>query len=296
MPLNLPEGKTLAVSIGSDFDAQCLWMGVFNRTSPAYMSRGQFGADVAVPRLLELFHRYNLKTTWCTPSHTLLTFTDRCKEIEAAGHEFAAHGVYHETVPSLSPEEERRLFELQLEHHRQVLGKRPRGYRSPAWDFTDHTLGYLEEFGFEWDSSLMGRDFEPYYPRPVTVNWESANTFGPPSRILEIPVSWYLDDFPFFEYIPGIATNLNSTDVAFDRWKDSFDYAREHYHGGVYALTVHPQCIGRAQNIMMFERLIQYMSGFDGVWFATLSEIYDAWAPDERASALPGTLGPPPAG
>ena len=58
MSLHLPAGKKVAVAIGADFDASALWKGVFDRTSPSYLSRGEFGAEVGVPRLLELFARY----------------------------------------------------------------------------------------------------------------------------------------------------------------------------------------------------------------------------------------------
>ena len=54
----------------------------------------------------------------------------------------------------------------------------------------------------------MGREFEPYHPRPVTLNWEGANQFGAPSPILEIPVSWYLADFPPQEYVAGLNAGL----------------------------------------------------------------------------------------
>jgi peptidoglycan/xylan/chitin deacetylase (PgdA/CDA1 family) len=62
-----------------------------------------------------------------------------------------------------------------------------------------------------------------------------------------------------------------------ERWKDSFDYAYTHVPKGVYVLTVHPQTIGRAQNILMFEGLIQHIASHEGVWFASLSETYDCW-------------------
>ncbi len=47
-----------------------------------------------------------------------------------------------------------------------------------------------------YDSSLMARDLVPYHPQRWQVNWETGNIAGPASAILEIPVSWYLDDFP----------------------------------------------------------------------------------------------------
>ena len=277
MPLNLPPGKRLAVSVGSDFDAHSVWMGTFGSASQSHLSRGEFGAVVGVPRLLELFGSFGIRTTWCTPTHTLQTFPSQCDLILEHGHEIAAHGVYHEPVTRLEPDEERRLLELQIDQHERLAGSRPRGYRSPAWDVTDRTLGLLEEYGFDWDSSLMGRDFEPYRPRVVThLDRERGNTFGPPSRLLEIPVSWYLDDFPALENLPR-SVGMQSTDVVLQRWLDHFTFAYERCPGGVLALTVHPQTIARAHHFMMFERFLAHVAERDGVWFATLSEIADCW-------------------
>jgi peptidoglycan/xylan/chitin deacetylase (PgdA/CDA1 family) len=285
MPLKLPEAKRLAVALCADFDAMSLWMADKN-TSPSYLSRGEFGAEVGIYRVLDLFQRYSIKGTFCTPTHTMLTYPKQVEAILNAGHEVGAHGVYHEKVLTLGPERERELMEYQLEQHQKVIGRRPRGYRSPSWDFSEVTLALLEEFGFEWDSSLMGRDFEPYHPRPVVLDYERGNRFGPPSPVLELPVSWYLDDFPFVEFYP--AANLYgvvSSQMLYERWKDAFDYACEHVPSGLYILTVHPQTIGRAQNLMMFERLIQHMSSNEGVWFASLSDIFDCWVEGEASAA-----------
>ena len=281
MPLTLPPEKRLAVSIGPDFDAHSVWMGTFRSTSQSHLSRGEFGALVGVPRLLALFAAHGIRTTWCTPTHTLLTFPDQCAAIVAGGHEIAAHGVYHEPVAQLDPAEERRLMELQVKQHEQVLGRRPRGYRSPAWDITEHTLDLLEEFGFDWDSSLMGRDFEPYRPRVVTrIDPEDGNTFGPESRVLEIPVSWYLDDFPPLENLPR-SVGMQSTDLILQRWTDQFTFAYERCPGGVFTLAVHPQTIARAHHFMMFEKFIEHVAQSPGVWFATLSAIADCWQDED---------------
>jgi peptidoglycan/xylan/chitin deacetylase (PgdA/CDA1 family) len=214
---------------------------------------------VGVPRLLDLFRRYEVKATFCTPGHSMVTFPGRIQQILKDGHEVASHGCYHESIPTVDPVRERELMEIQLRQYAEVVGGRPRGYRSPAWDFSDATLGLLEEYGFEWDSSLMGREFEPYHPRPVTLNWEGANQFGAPSPILEIPVSWYLADFPPQEYVAGLNAGLGDHELLFRRWKDIFDYAYEHVPGAVYALTLHPQCSGRSHHLMILERLISYM-------------------------------------
>lgn len=278
MPVEFPEGKQLAVCLSPDFDAQSVWLGTFRSRSQTNLSRGEFGAVVGAPRLLEVFRRFAITTTWCVPTHTMQTFPDALAAVLADGHEIAAHGVYHEYIPALEHEEERRLLELQLSLHESIVGRRPRGYRSPALDITDHTLDLLAEFGFEWDSSLMGRDFEPYRPRLVTeVGLEQGNTFGTASRLVEFPVSWALDDFPELESFKGSAL-MQSNDVVLRRWIDSFDFAYERCPGGVMTWTLHPQTIGRAHNLVMLERFLEHVSERSGVWFPTLSELYDRWS------------------
>ncbi|WP_436697903.1 polysaccharide deacetylase family protein [Nocardioides sp. BYT-33-1] len=280
MPLNLPEGTKIAVNIGADFDAHAVWMGTFGKTSPSYLSRGEYCATVGVPRLLDLFDRYGIQGTWCTPVHTMETFPEAFAKIVEAGQEIAAHGCYHESVPSLDQDTEIRLMEQTIEGHLKHVGKRPRGYRSPAWDFTEHTLDLLEKTGFEWDSSLMGHDFQPYHPRPVDVRWEEGSVFGPPSPLLEFPVSWYLDDFPVGEYIPGVNPGLGSSEVMFRRFQDHFDFAYERETNPVLAITLHPQTAARAHHLLGLERLLDHMASHEGVWFASLSDIYDTWTED----------------
>lgn len=280
MSIRLPGGKRLAISLSPDFDAQSVWMGTFRSHSQSLMSRGEFGAEVGAPRLLGLFREYGIVTTWCVPTHTMQTFPKALEAIVADGHEVAAHGVYHEYIPALQVDEERRLLELQVKQHERILGVRPRGYRSPALDVTDSTLELLLEAGFDWDSSLMGRDFDPYHPRTVVeYDLENGNRFGEPSAILEFPVSWVLDDFPELESFKG-SPMMQSSETVLARWKDSFDFAYEHCRGGLMTWTLHPQTIGRSHNLMMLRRFVDHVVSHDGVWFPTLSEVFDAWSDD----------------
>jgi peptidoglycan-N-acetylglucosamine deacetylase len=284
--VQLPPGKKIAVNLGTDFDAQCLWLGAFNKPSPSYMSRGEFGAEVGVPRLLELYDRFNVTTSWFTPGHTVDTFPDACKRIRDAGHEFGHHGYYHENPTKISPDTEERLIDLALQTFDKQLGLRPTGYRSPYWDYSDSTLDLVEKFGFKYDSSLMGRDLVPYRPRRWQVRWEQGNVAGKASNVLEIPVSWYLDDFPPLAYVTGIQPGMQDTETIYRRWKDIFDYGYERVENPVYVSCVHPQIIGQAHHMLWYERLIQYIASKDGVWFATCDQIADAWVDDDEDRAL----------
>jgi peptidoglycan/xylan/chitin deacetylase (PgdA/CDA1 family) len=276
MGITMPAGARVAFALTIDFDAHSPWIGAMRMTTPSAFSRGDFGADVGVPRLLALLRQLEIPATWFTPGHDLVTFPHRIEQILTEGHEVAAHGCYHETLTSLDADEERRLMEVQLRQHKEVTGLRPRGYRSPAWDFTDATMSILEDAGFAWDSTLMGREFEPYHPRPVTMNYETANEFGPESSLLEFPVSWYLDDWPAVEYVPGISPQLGSHETMFSRWSQIYDYAFERVPGALYTLTVHPQCIGRSHHIAALEALLTEIRDRGSVWFARLSDVYDA--------------------
>lgn len=283
--IQLPPGKRIAVNLGVDFDAQSLWLGAFNNPSPAMMARGEFGAEVGVPRLLEVFKRAGIKTTWFTPGHTVDTFTDACKAIQADGHEFGHHGYYHENPTKIKRDTEKRLIELAFASYDKQLGIKPVGYRSPYWDYSENTLDLVEEFGFIYDSSLMGRDLVPYRPRRWQVNWEKANVAGKMANVVEIPVNWYLDDFPPLAYVGGIQPGQQDTDTIYRRWQDIFDYAYERVENGVYATAVHPQIIGQAHHMLFFEKLIAYISSKDGVWFATCEEIAKAWVDDDADRA-----------
>ena len=145
----------------------------------------------------------------------------------------------------------------------------------------------------------MANDLHPYYPRrvtrPLTVNHgryevaASASVFGQPSPVLEIPVSWDLDDFPAMEHISGIQPGLTALSHLEERWRAIFDYAATEEQGCCYTLTIHPQTSGRAHMIQLLDRLITYMQEH-GAAFMTLSEIADATEIQHQSTSTEGTI------
>lgn len=271
--INLPEGKSAAVCLGFDFDSQCIWDGSFNKRSPAYMSRGEFGAEVGAPRILNLLKKYDIKSTWFIPGHTADTFTEVCKRVLDEGHEIGCHGYNHVNPTNQTYEEELKEMELALDALERLGAPKPVSYRSPYWDFSPNTMKILEDSGFKYDSSLMGNDFHPYLVRPVEVNSKSPNKFGKESPVIELPVSWFLDDWPQTEYLTGGQEGQRPANDIYDRWASYYDYAC--LEKGCYILTMHPQTTGRAHMTLMLERLIQYMA-VRGAWFCTCKELGEA--------------------
>jgi hypothetical protein len=124
----------------------------------------------------------------------------------------------------------------------------------------------------------MGNDVYPYYLRQGDkASPTEPYVFGQPVDLVEVPVTWGLDDFPPFEFVWGMNPGLTSPTDIEEIWRGDFDYAYRHAQGAVYALTMHPQVIGRGHRMLMLERLLEHMSGHDGVAFETIGTYVDRW-------------------
>jgi peptidoglycan-N-acetylglucosamine deacetylase len=183
------ETKDVRVALTFDFDACCVWIGTLGAKSPSMISRGEFG-PIALRRILDLLDRFGIKSTFFIPGHSALAFPEPTRIIRAAGHEIGHHGWVHENPATLTPEQERRVLERGLEALDRIAGVRPVGYRSPAWDNSPATVSLLLEYGFEYESSLMGSDYAPYWCR---VGDEFSTTeeyrWGRPVDLVEVPVA-----------------------------------------------------------------------------------------------------------
>jgi peptidoglycan-N-acetylglucosamine deacetylase len=265
------------VCLTFDFDAISLWIGPMGATSPSMISRGEFG-PVGVERILRLLDKEAIPATFFVTGHTAETYPESTRAIVAAGHEIGHHGYLHENPVALaSKDEERAVLERGLLALDRTVGVRPTGYRSPSWDNSPHTIELLLEYGFRYESSLMGADFTPYWCRVGDViHKDAAYEFGPTADLVEMPVSWVLDDFPHFEYVRlanRVSPGLSAPSKVEEIWRDEFDYMYREVPGGVFTLTMHPQVIGRGHRMLMLERLIAHFRAHEGVRFTTLGAV-----------------------
>ena len=243
-----------------DFDAISGWI-ARGMTSPTPISRGEFGPRVALPRILDLLDREGIPTSWYVPGHTLETFPEQCRQVFAAGHEIGHHGWTHRSPAVLTREQEEAELLRANACIRELTGRGARGYRSPAWDLSEHSVDLLLKHGFVYDSSMMGDDYTPYrVRRGDVIELEKPAVFGPETPLIEMPVSWTLDDYPHFEFIrtptwilPG---NMNANKVL-DNWVNDFVYLRDHLDWGVITYTFHPFVIGRGHRMLVLEKLIR---------------------------------------
>lgn len=281
--------KEIFVAFGTDVDAVGGWLGSYGgEDSPDDISRGLFAGEVGVPRLLTLFERHNLRTTFFVPGHSLETFPDSTKMIVDAGHEIGIHGYSHENPIAMTRVQEEAILDRCIDLVEKASGQRPTGYVAPWWEFSPVTNELLLERGIKYDHSLMHRDFEPYYVRVgdswtkidyslSAEEWMQPLIRGRETDLVEIPASWYLDDLPpmmFIKASPNSHGFVNPRHLE-EIWRDQFDWVYREMDYAVFAMTIHPDVSGRPQVLLMLERLIEHINGHDGVRWTTFDEIAD---------------------
>ena len=98
--------KQILCAFGIDLDAVAGWLGSYGgEDSPDDISRGVFAGEVGTPRLVRLFDKLGIKTTWFIPGHSVETFPDEIRMIVDAGHELGMHGYSHENPISMSADQ-----------------------------------------------------------------------------------------------------------------------------------------------------------------------------------------------
>ena len=277
------ETPRATVCLTFDFDAISIWIGPFAARSPSMISRGEFGA-VGCERILRLLEREGVPATFFVTGHTAETYPDHVRAIAAAGHEIGHHGYLHENPLALdTPEREREVLLRGFDALDRVDQVRPTGYRSPAWDNSPYTIELLLGQGFRYESSLMGNDFTPYWCRTGdAIQPDGPYLFGSNVDLVEMPVSWILDDFPHFEYVAirslGVnVTGLSAPSKVQEIWQDDFTFMHREVPDGVFTLTMHPQVIGRGHRMLMLERLIRWFKEQPGTRFSTLGDAAEAF-------------------
>ncbi len=279
--------KEILCGFGVDVDAVAGWLGTYGgEDSPDDISRGMFAGEVGVPRLLDLFERFRMETTWFVPGHSIETFPKQIRAVVQAGHEIGIHGYSHENPMVMTPAQEEAVLDKCISLVTDLTGKAPTGYVAPWWEFSNVSNDFLLKKGIRYDHSLMQNDFHPYRVR-VGDSWtkidysRSADTWmkplvrGQETPLIEIPANWYLDDLPpmmFIKKAPNSHGFVNPRHLE-EMWRDQFDWVYRECDYAVFPITIHPDVSGRPQVLLMLERLIRYMRGHAGVRFVTMEEM-----------------------
>lgn len=254
-----PDSKAAAFCFSVDVDAEAplLWSqrdGMPQRLGQIELRR--FGPRTGLRRVLALLARYGICGSFYVPGIVAETYPEILPTILAAGHEVGLHGFFHEIVAESSDAEFTEAIEASLDLFLRQTGRRPVGFRSPAWEMTPHMLAELRRLGLLYDSSLGGFD------HPYTI-----------AGVTEIPVQWTLDDAVYFRFQGGGTDKWPpmAPGPILDGWLDELRILRA--EAGLFMLTIHPWISGRGQRIALIERLLDAVTRYGDILVATAAEL-----------------------
>jgi peptidoglycan/xylan/chitin deacetylase (PgdA/CDA1 family) len=265
-PITWPDEFTAAACLTFDMDAEAAILTAdissVHRMSP--MSHQAYGPLVGVPRILSLLARHDITATFFVPGYSAHRYPEVVRRIAEAGHEIAHHSYFHENTIGMDAKTEGDMLDLGLRALWDVAGVRPEGYRAPMWELNYHTPALLAERGFRYYSSLMDSD-HPYLlaagPRPGA------------ATLAEVPVSWGLDDWEQYAFLPGLTGSglIESPAKALEMW--TLELQAMHKIGAAFVLTCHPFLSGRPSRAHALELLIERMKALPGLWITTVAEV-----------------------
>ncbi|MGE0255399.1 MAG: polysaccharide deacetylase [Alphaproteobacteria bacterium] len=261
------------VCLTYDFDTESGFI-ARGLTTPTSLSRGEFGLTAA-RRLVDMLEQRGLPSTWFIPGFTIESHPRECEMVVAAGHEVGHHSWAHVPPALQSRDEEDADMARANEAIRRLTGRAARGYRSPSWDLSENTVDLLLKHGFTYDSSLMGGDYIPYRARRRDhVKLGEPIRYGESTELVEMPITWTLDDHPHFEFLrtkeftmPG----LKSARSVMESWYDEFVYMQKTIDWGIVTYTMHPYVIGRGFRMLAFEGLLDKLAAAGAV-FMTMED------------------------
>lgn len=257
-----PNGKKSAGMVSIELDAEYMWLLLdpTNIRRVKTLSMGTYGMLRGLDRILDALEERDMKATFFIPGIIAEKYPDSVKKVFKKGHEIACHGYMLENFGLLSPEEQSTTIAKGINAIEQTIGRKPVGFRLPEGNMTPETLDIIKEAGFAYDASMLDDD----------VPYQFAD-----SNMVEIPMRWELQDFPYFafNYFPPFPLGecrIASYTETLDVWLMELEgYER---FGGCYVPKFDPQSIGTPARIPMFEKVLDEMLSAD-MWIATGEEI-----------------------
>jgi len=219
----------------------------------------EFGARAGFWRVHRMLS--DLPVTVYGVATALARAPEQVAAMKRSGWEIASHGlkwVEHKDMPEA---EERAQIAEAIRVHTETVGEAPRGwYTGRCSNNTIRLAAETGQFAYVADSYA---DDLPYWMR-----------FGDKEQLI-VPYTMDCNDMRF-----AIQAGFTTGDQFESYVKDSFDFLyREGQAGAPKMLSIglHCRLIGRPGRAAALQRIIDHMTAFEGVWFATRLQIAEHW-------------------
>jgi peptidoglycan/xylan/chitin deacetylase (PgdA/CDA1 family) len=221
----------------------------------------EYGHRVGIFRLFDAFDARGIRATAAVDVLTAHGYPRLVAECRQRGWEVLAHGVGQRRAitAEMAEADERAYVRAALDAVGAAAGAAPRGWLGPEHSESPRTPALLAEAGVDYLCDWANDD-QPYL-------------IGPAERPLVA--------LPLMQDISDVSLHWTRR-VTMGRWAEvvceAFDtlYREGGASGRLFALPLHPWCIGQPFRVRYLEQVLAHVTTRDRVWAATGAEIA-AW-------------------
>ncbi len=259
-PLTWPNGARIAVWVIPNVEHFHIEIGA-EAPDIRNHSRRDYGNRVGLWRIVEVLAKHGIRGTVALNGEVGRFYPRIMEEMTRRNWELMGHGLTNSVRLTGLPKERETEVIAEARAVIEQWGQKMRGWLGPGLSETWHSLELLREHGVEYVCDFVNDDL------PYRMN----------NGLYSIPYSIELNDMPLFN-MPSIGI-----DEFYRRICETFDVLYEEgvQNARVMAIALHPFLIGAPHRIRTLDRALSYIAAHGNVWFATGSEIIDAYRKQE---------------
>lgn len=225
-------------------------------------SRRDYGNRVGVWRVMDVLSKHKIRGTVALNGEVGTYYPRIMQAMIDLDWELMGHGLTNSRALSGLDRESECQVILDTKRIIEAYGKQMKGWLGPGLTETFNTPDLLKEAGVQYVADWVNDDL------PYRFN----------NGLYSIPYSIEINDMPLF--------NMPSISIADFKQRicDAFDvlYTEGAQNARVLGIALHPFLIGSPHRIRYLDEALAYIAGHDKVWFATGSEIIDAWRAQDK--------------
>jgi peptidoglycan/xylan/chitin deacetylase (PgdA/CDA1 family) len=268
-----PQGKRIAVIVSVLLENWTAGKSptYFPRTTPlapgmidhAGIEWSHYGGKEGVWRILKVLERAGVRATVFANALSAELYPQAIKAAVASGHDIAAHAYAQDQyLSAMSVPEQQATIRNSLDIIERAGARRPQGWASSVYSWTDATVELLVREGLRWHADALDASM--------------------PS--VQVTPSGSIVALPWCEFVDNRVLRASPRDY-YDVYRDSFDYLYAAEPMGLLHLAVHSHFGGRPLIAAQLDKLLRYFAGFSDVWMPRHGELVDWFI-----AAKPGDL------
>jgi allantoinase len=255
-PFTWPNGARIAVWVIPNIEHFHVELGA-GAPDVRNHSRRDYGNRVGIWRLMDVMEKHGVRGTVALNGEVGKFYPRIMKACADLHWELMGHGLTNSVMLTGMSEQQENAVIAETKTIIESYGQQMRGWLGPGLTETFNSIDLLRKNGVEYTSDWVNDDL------PYRMN----------NGLYSIPYTIELNDMPLFN-----APSITIADFL-QRVHDAFDvlYEEAAKTPRVMSIALHPFLIGSPHRIRYLDRALQYIKGHDKVWFATGSEIIDAY-------------------